>query len=61
MHDIEFAESLDEVINEGLPTLKELVKEGKCRFIGVTGYPLNVLKEAITRAPGLYDVSVLHF
>lgn len=58
IHDVEFAESLDPVINEALPTLEALVKEGKVRFIGVTGYPLNVLKEAILRAPGRFDVSI---
>lgn len=57
MHDVEFAESLDPVINEALPALEELRKEGKIRFIGVTGYPLNVLKEAILRASGRLDVS----
>lgn len=57
IHDVEFAETLDPVINEALPTLEALVKEGKVRFIGVTGYPLNVLKEAILRAPGRFDVS----
>lgn len=59
MHDVEFATSLDPVINEALPALEELVKEGKCKFIGVTGYPLNVLKEAILRAPGRFDVKYL--
>lgn len=58
MHDVEFAESLNPVINEALPTLEKLRKEGKIRFIGVTGYPLNVLKEAIVRAKGRLDVSV---
>lgn len=56
LHDIEFSESLDPVINEALPALEEIVKIGKARFIGVTGYPLNVLKEAITRAPNRFDV-----
>lgn len=53
---MEFAESLDPVINEALPELEKIVKEGKARFIGVTGYPLNVLKEAISLAPGRFDV-----
>lgn len=53
---MEFAETLDPVINEALPELEKIVKEGKARFIGVTGYPLNVLKEAIILAPGRFDV-----
>lgn len=55
MHDVEFSESLDPVVNEALPALEELRAEGKVRFIGVTGYPLNVLKEVIVRAPGRLD------
>lgn len=53
---MEFAESLDTVIYEALPELEKIVKEGKARFIGVTGYPLKVLKEAISLAPGRFDV-----
>lgn len=55
---MEFSVSLDPVINEALPELEKIVKEGKARFIGVTGYPLNVLKEAISLAPGRFDVYV---
>ncbi|XP_030374395.1 L-galactose dehydrogenase [Scaptodrosophila lebanonensis] len=55
IHDIEFAKDLDIVLNETLPTLEQLVKEGKAKYIGVTGYPLSVLKECITRAEGRFD------
>lgn len=58
IHDVEFAENLDIVINETLPALEEARKEGKTRFIGITGYPLNVLKEAILKAPGRFDVQL---
>lgn len=37
-----YLESLDQVINETVPALRELQKEGKVRFVGVSGYPLNV-------------------
>ncbi|XP_013102207.2 uncharacterized protein LOC106083615 isoform X1 [Stomoxys calcitrans] len=56
IHDIEFAKDLDIVINECLPELEKLVKEGKAKFIGVTGYPLDVLKEFIKRTAGRIDV-----
>ncbi|KAH8369242.1 hypothetical protein KR009_005195 [Drosophila setifemur] len=55
IHDIEFAKDLDIVINETLPTLEQLVKEGKARFIGVSAYPISVLKECLTRAKGRFD------
>lgn len=42
-------------LQEALPTLEALREEGKVRFIGVTGYPLEVLKQAILGAPGRFD------
>ncbi|XP_044728747.1 L-galactose dehydrogenase-like [Chrysoperla carnea] len=51
VHDIEFAESLDPILNECLPTLeKHVIKTGKAKFIGVTGYPVSVLKECIAKS-----------
>ncbi|KAJ8954404.1 hypothetical protein NQ318_011078 [Aromia moschata] len=47
VHDIEFAPSLDIVLNETLPTLDKIVKQGKANFIGVTGYPISKLWECI--------------
>jgi L-galactose dehydrogenase len=41
---------LDIVVNETLPALVDTVKAGKARFIGVTGYPISVLREAIKRS-----------
>ncbi|KAH8243803.1 hypothetical protein KR032_010233 [Drosophila birchii] len=60
IHDIEFAPNLDIVINETLPTLEQLVKEGKARFIGVSAYPISVLKECLTRASGRFDVNIYY-
>lgn len=47
IHDIEFASSVDTVVNETLPALQSVVEAGKARLIGVTGYPVSVLKKAI--------------
>ncbi|XP_059609265.1 uncharacterized protein LOC132256746 [Phlebotomus argentipes] len=55
IHDVEFAPNLEIVLKEALPTLEALREEGKVRFIGVTGYPLEVLKQAILGAPGRFD------
>uniref|UniRef100_A0A182TFY4 NADP-dependent oxidoreductase domain-containing protein n=1 Tax=Anopheles melas TaxID=34690 RepID=A0A182TFY4_9DIPT len=54
IHDVEFAPNLDIVLNETLPTLETLRAEGKLRFIGVSAYPLGVLREIITKAPGRF-------
>ena len=56
IHDIEFAPSLKVVLEETLPTLEEIVAEGKAKHIGVTGYPLSVLRDAIAGAPGRFEV-----
>ncbi|XP_075146366.1 uncharacterized protein LOC142220870 [Haematobia irritans] len=56
IHDIEFVKDLEVVINECLPELEKLVKEGKARYIGVSGYPLDVLKEFVQRTAGRIDV-----
>lgn len=50
VHDIEFAPSLDMVLNETLPTVQEIVKSGKARFIGVTGYPVRTLAECVEKS-----------
>lgn len=55
VHDIEFAPSLDIVINETLPTVREAQKQGKTRFIGVTGYPVSVLAECIKKSTTKID------
>lgn len=38
---MEFAPSLDIIINETLPALQKVQQSGKARFIGITGYPLE--------------------
>ncbi|KAL2749949.1 L-galactose dehydrogenase-like [Vespula maculifrons] len=50
VHDIEFAPSLDIIITQTLPELSKQVAEGKARYIGITGYPLSVLKECIEQS-----------
>jgi L-galactose dehydrogenase len=46
LHDIEFGDKV-QVINEGIPALHKLKEQGKVRFIGVTGFPLPLLREII--------------
>ena len=41
-HDIEFG-SLDQIINETIPTLRDLRQTGKVRYVGISGLPLPVL------------------
>lgn len=46
-HDIEFADDLDKVFTETAEALHRLKRQGKCRFVGMTGLPLVVLKHAV--------------
>lgn len=38
------------MINETLPTLQEICNSGKASHIGITGYPLSVLKECVEKS-----------
>ena len=40
-HDIEFG-SLDQIVNETIPALRKVQKQGKVRFVGITGLPLKI-------------------
>ncbi|CEK16388.1 predicted oxidoreductase, aryl-alcohol dehydrogenase like protein [Chthonomonas calidirosea] len=48
-HDIEFG-SLNQIIEETLPSLERLRQQGKVRFIGITGYPLHIFRYVLPRA-----------
>jgi L-galactose dehydrogenase len=50
LHDIEFVD-LDPVLTDSLEEVLRLRDEGKCRFVGVTGYPLGTFRRVLTQAP----------
>jgi L-galactose dehydrogenase len=39
-HDIEFVDR-QQIVDETLPALRRIQKQGKVRFIGISGYPMN--------------------
>jgi L-galactose dehydrogenase len=47
-HDVEFG-SLDQIVNETIPALRDLQKAGKVRFVGITGLPLNIFRYVLDR------------
>lgn len=49
VHDVEFAEDLKIIFDETLPELDKLRNEGKVKNIGITGYPLEPLKEILEK------------
>lgn len=60
LHDIEFVE-LDGVFGDSYAELVALRDEGKCRFIGMTGYPMKTLTRAVTETDLDVVLSYAHF
>ena len=60
-HDIEFADDYERVFTETAEVLHALKREGKCRFVGMSGYPLGLLKQAVERCQLDVIVSYCHF
>src|SRR4051812_36990599 len=47
-HDIEFVE-MSQIVEETLPALRKLKEQGKVRFIGISGYPMNIFLYVLDR------------
>ena len=48
-HDIEFVE-MSQIVEETLPALRKVQQQGKVRFVGISGYPMNAFKYILERA-----------
>ncbi len=48
-HDIEFVE-MSQIVEETLPALRRLQRQGKVRFVGISGYPMNIFRYVLERA-----------
>jgi aryl-alcohol dehydrogenase-like predicted oxidoreductase len=42
-HDIEFVD-MRQIIDETLPALRKVQQQGKVRFVGISGYPMNIFR-----------------
>lgn len=60
LHDIEFG-SYDQIIEESTPALQELKKQGKIRFLGVSGLPLTVFEKVLKKADLDVILSYCHY
>src|SRR3954453_1208666 len=48
-HDIEFVD-MRQIVEETLPALDKVRQQGKVRFIGISGYPMNIFRYVLDRA-----------
>ena len=46
VHDLEFG-NIDQIVTETIPALREVQRQGKARFIGITCLPIRLLKEVM--------------
>jgi L-galactose dehydrogenase len=49
-HDIEFV-PIDVILEQALPEMERLKRDGKIRYVGITAYPLGVLRNVARRRP----------
>jgi aryl-alcohol dehydrogenase-like predicted oxidoreductase len=60
LHDIEFTD-LDGVFGDTFTELVHLRDEGKCRYIGMTGYPMETLRRAVAETGLDVVLSYAHY
>jgi len=48
-HDIEFVD-MAQIVEETLPALRKEQQKGKVRFVGISGYPMNIFRYVLDRA-----------
>jgi aryl-alcohol dehydrogenase-like predicted oxidoreductase len=47
-HDIEFVE-MSQIVEETLPALRKVQAQGKVRFVGISGYPMQIFRYVLER------------
>ncbi len=47
-HDIEFVD-MSQIVEETIPQLRRVQQQGKVRFIGMSGYPMNIFRYVLDR------------
>lgn len=59
-HDIEFV-PMQQIVDETLPALRKIQAQGKVRFIGISGYPMNIFRFVLAQTPLDVVLSYNHY
>ena len=59
-HDIEFVD-MRQIVEETLPALRKIQDQGKVRCVGISGYPMNIFRYVLDRAPLDVVLSYNHY
>ncbi|MFO0876164.1 MAG: aldo/keto reductase [Gemmataceae bacterium] len=59
-HDIEFV-AMEQIVEETLPALRKIQQQGKVRFVGISGYPMNIFRYVLDRVPLDVVLSYNHY
>jgi aryl-alcohol dehydrogenase-like predicted oxidoreductase len=59
-HDIEFV-TMQQIVDETLPALRKIQQQGKVRFIGISGYPMNIFRFVLDQTPLDVVLSYNHY
>jgi len=50
VHDVENVADPNQIVEETIPAMRKLQRDGKCRAVGITGLPLKILRYIAERA-----------
>jgi L-galactose dehydrogenase len=59
-HDIEYG-SLRQIVDETIPALRQVIAQGKARFIGITGFPLTIYAPVLSQTSVDVVLSYCHY
>jgi aryl-alcohol dehydrogenase-like predicted oxidoreductase len=59
-HDIEFV-NMQQIVDETLPALRKEQARGKVRFVGISGYPMNIFRFVLDQTPLDVVLSYNHY
>lgn len=60
LHDIEYV-PLGPIVEESIPALQKLKRQGKIRFIGITGFPLKIFQTVLSQTSVDVIISYCHY